>query len=694
MRNLLNRIAGGAMLTAMLTAALPGGAWAEDAPLPGGEVSLGAITVTGTREEAPKAETAATVDALPGEEIRAVKPAHPSEIMNRTPGVWVSQTGGEGHQTAIRQPLTTAPVYLYLEDGIPIRSTGFFNHNALYEVNIPMSGGVEVTKGPGTSLYGSDAIGGVINSLTRPAPAAPEAEANVEGGSFGWARALVTGGSPWGDHGVRGDLNVTHTGGWRDATDYDRQSAGMRWDGFFAGGFSTKTVFNYSNIDQQTAGSSRLSKEDYENNPERNYTPISWRKVEAWRLSMALDRETDDSLTSVTPYVRKNKLGYIANWSLGYDPAILRTDNDSVGLLARHRMDFAPWRTRLIAGVDVDYSPGAQWERRIKPLKEGKIYTSYTEQDVIYDYNAAFTGISPYVHAETSPVESLRLSAGLRYDSVGYAYDNRLSAVAEGSTRRPEDTSVGYTHVSPKVGATYAFGPALNGFISYRHAFRAPSQSQLFRQGKAQNTVDLKPVKADSYEVGLRGAGAVTWEVSVYQMNVTDDILSFTHPDKSTETVNAGRTSHKGVQAGASAAVTPWLDARLSLSYAEHRYEEWKPQATVDYSGKEISSAPRLLGNATLGFHPGFLGGATAELEWTKVGGYWMDDANTHQYAGHDVFNARVAYRAGALDLYARAMNLANTRWANAAAYSAFGGEEFAPGAPLSLYAGLTYYLK
>ena len=51
-------------------------------------------------------------------------------------------TGGEGHQTVIRQPLTRGPVYLFLEDGVPTRSTGFFNHNALYEINLPAAEGI------------------------------------------------------------------------------------------------------------------------------------------------------------------------------------------------------------------------------------------------------------------------------------------------------------------------------------------------------------------------------------------------------------------------------------------------------------------------------------------------------------------------------------------------------------------------
>ncbi len=125
------------------------------------------VTVTATREGQALTETPAAVGIIPRESIERTRPNHPSQIIGQVPGAAVAVTNGEGHTTAIRQPFTTNPVYLFLEDGIPIRSTGFFNHNALYEINIPQAGGIEVTRGPGSALYGSDAIGGIVNVLTR-----------------------------------------------------------------------------------------------------------------------------------------------------------------------------------------------------------------------------------------------------------------------------------------------------------------------------------------------------------------------------------------------------------------------------------------------------------------------------------------------------------------------------------------------
>ena len=173
------------------------------------------VVVTGTREAESAKEAPQTVGVVNEKVIEDVKPSHPSQVMNRVPGVWIRQTTGEGHVTAIRQPLTTQPLYLFLEDGIPIRSTGFFNHNALYEINMPGAERIEVIKGPGTALHGSDAIGGAINIMTKAPSLTPEIEITPEAGEYGWYRLLFSGSNTWDSHGFRLDLNDTHTDGWQ-----------------------------------------------------------------------------------------------------------------------------------------------------------------------------------------------------------------------------------------------------------------------------------------------------------------------------------------------------------------------------------------------------------------------------------------------------------------------------------------------
>ena len=160
---------------------------------------LSTVTITGSREQAPLMASPGSVTVISPETIRQTGPMHPQQILGQVPGAAVAVTNGEGHTTAIRQPFTTNPVYLYLEDGIPIRATGFFNHNALYETNIPQAGGIEVLKGPGSALYGSDAIGGIVNVLSRAPSTRTGASVSGEAGSFGWRRLLADGTTGVGD---------------------------------------------------------------------------------------------------------------------------------------------------------------------------------------------------------------------------------------------------------------------------------------------------------------------------------------------------------------------------------------------------------------------------------------------------------------------------------------------------------------
>ncbi len=70
-------------------------------------VNLPEVVVSSSREEQLASATPVSVGVIRGEEIRETRGHHPSELVNRTPGVYVSNFGGEGHATAIRQPIST-----------------------------------------------------------------------------------------------------------------------------------------------------------------------------------------------------------------------------------------------------------------------------------------------------------------------------------------------------------------------------------------------------------------------------------------------------------------------------------------------------------------------------------------------------------------------------------------------------------
>src|SRR5690606_18579230 len=100
----------------------------------------------------------------------------------------------------------------------------------------------------------------------------------------------------------------------------------------------------------------------------------------------------------------------------------------SLGVLAKYRYDMDAWRTRIIVGADLEKSPGYRREDRLIVTRTGSVFSSYINAGRIYDYNVTFWEASPYIHVETSPLENLRLVAGVRYDVLGFDYATKLAA--------------------------------------------------------------------------------------------------------------------------------------------------------------------------------------------------------------------------------------------------------------------------
>ncbi len=159
---------------ALLLLSVPWQAHADD-PV----ATLDEVVVSGSRTATPLAETPLAIGVVNKETLERDKPKTMGEVINRIPGVFWNDLGNEQHGMGIRQPIGTNAVYQYLEDGIPIRPLGVFNHNSLNEMNLAGAEAVEVVKGPASSLYGSNAVGGAINLLTAAPSRTPYAMAGV-----------------------------------------------------------------------------------------------------------------------------------------------------------------------------------------------------------------------------------------------------------------------------------------------------------------------------------------------------------------------------------------------------------------------------------------------------------------------------------------------------------------------------------
>jgi outer membrane receptor protein involved in Fe transport len=400
---------------------------------------------------------------------------------------------------------------------------------------------------------------------------------------------------------------------------------------------------------------------------------------------------------NVIPYARYDRMGLLANWSLTFDPTDYTTANRSYGVLARVQRDLNR-RAAFAAGVDLDVSPGYRDEHVIVPATEltsnGKrVFVSYVDGATVYDYDVTYASVSPYAQIDWSLSPRLRVQTGVRLDASRYDYTDNLDTPATARHQRPADARRRFTRATPKLGLTYHVSDLVSVFGSYRDAFRAPSEGQLFRQGTARNTIDLSPVKANNLEGGIRLAKGLTWsaDASVYRLVKRDDILSFRDPvTGATQAINAGETDHVGVELSGTAQLHRTVRVSSAWSYARHRYIDWivDPAADTDYNGREMELAPRTIGTAMVTVSP--RDWLHTSFEASHIGPYFIDAVNSQQYDGHTLLNLRARVRLRrSLALHVRALNVANTRYAENGSFTLARGREFAPGAPRTVFVAL-----
>ena len=150
------------------------------------------VVLTANRGEAAKRSDApVAITTISSSVLQDTRATMADQLLNKVSGVLMVNLGNEQHQMSIRQPMTTRSLFLYLEDGIPIRTPGLYNHNALLEMNLAATKSIEVIKGPSSSLYGSEAIGGVVNYITAAPTAVPVLKLSAQGNHVGYKRADV-----------------------------------------------------------------------------------------------------------------------------------------------------------------------------------------------------------------------------------------------------------------------------------------------------------------------------------------------------------------------------------------------------------------------------------------------------------------------------------------------------------------------
>jgi vitamin B12 transporter len=154
------------------------------------------VVVTATKVATPQERLGASVTVVTGDEI--VEKNYPTveEALRHVPGVDIQRSGGLGKTTAIRIRGAGAQQVQVMVDGLRVKSPTL-GITELSDLSIDAIERIEIVRGPQSTLHGADAIGGVVNIITRKGQGPPRATVQAEAGSFGTYREQATLSGAW-----------------------------------------------------------------------------------------------------------------------------------------------------------------------------------------------------------------------------------------------------------------------------------------------------------------------------------------------------------------------------------------------------------------------------------------------------------------------------------------------------------------
>lgn len=657
--------------------------------------SLNTVVLTANRTAQKRSEAPVAIGVVNRQTIEDTRATRFDQLLNKVSGVNAVSLGNEQHQMSIRQPMTTKSLFLYLEDGIPVRTTGLYNHNALLEMNLAATRQIEVIKGPASSLYGAEAIGGAVNVITQGPPAYLNGRVAVQTTNTGYRRADLQIGNThkkfgWllsGYHAVRRNGPVAHS-------DFDKTALSFRGDYAFSDRTKWVNSITYVHYDSDMFGA--LDSIHFAN---RDYTTpqtFTYRKVPALRVKSQLHHRWNERASSQLALIfRDNAIGQNPSYrvkNVAGNPTLAHGEiNESAFntymALAQHQQRFSFLNSKLVAGVSIDGSPSDFYSQYIRIHRDERgFYTGYhTTDSVLSRYSTRISNLASYVHAEAVPVKGLRLTAALRYDLYHYNFVNFLppSAFTGAPSSRQQ-----FNRLSPKLGLTYNYR-GIGWYANLSEGFVPPQISELFTGTKVPY---LDSQTFLNYELGgwfSLAANKLYADWSAYILNGTNEIISVRNSDGSLENQNAGKTKHSGIEYGLTYRPATHFSVRFSGANSRHTFIDYVEKG-VAYDGNELAGGPRFIGNAELTYRPCFLKGLRVGVEWQYVGSYFMDNANTEKYGGYNLLNLRLGYEHKKWECWLNTLNITDVYYATQASKAAF-GYSYNVGDPREFNIGLAY---
>ena len=658
------------------------------------------IVTVATRTEAKLAEVVGSVSLVDSDALKLVSHAHVQQALSRVAGVNLHRGNGQEYLPAVRSPVLTGAGgcggFLMQEDGIPIRAAGFCNINELFEANTEMAQRIEVLRGTGTVLHGSNAMHGVINIVTPEI--SQESNLGLEVGANDYGRLTFKSGTE--TLGIA--ANLTHDGGYRDDSGFDQQKVSLR-HAYKNGDVKIDSGITLTNLNQETAGFIEdLDSYKDDAQVELNLNPEAYRDVRSARVWSRISKAEQNYQLIVTPYLRYSKMDFLQHFLPG-DP-LEENGQKSLGVQVGYYRALSD-TLNVIAGFDAEITDAYLKQSQDAPTQGSAFLRATIPAGQHYDYQVDATMAAPYMHLDWSVNDQLSVSGGLRFESMRYDYSNNMLAgrtKADGSTcgfggcrySRPESDKDNFNNWSSNLGAQFKLSDTHSTFLRLARGFRAPQATELYRLQRAQQITDLDSESVDSVELGITGnTDSLSYKVAVYHMEKDNVIFR----DSSFFNVSNGKTEHQGIELESDYEINSQWSLGISATLARHTYlsdtlvgavDSLGNDVEVNINNNDIDTAPRNFGSARLAWTPDST--KTVELEWQSMGSYQLNPENFNQYEGHDIVHLRAGWKVSeSMRVFANISNLTDEHYAERADYTRFSQERYFPGTPRSMQVGV-----
>jgi len=495
--------------------------------------SLAPVVITATREPEAIGRSTADIVVIDTETIRNIRADSVEDLIRRVAGIQVVRNGGPGQSSGffIRGSSTNSTVVLV--DGVRVGSAtlGQAEFEAFSLAQIER---IEVLRGPASSLYGADAVGGVVQIFTRRGEGAPR-----------WSAAAEVGGY----RSFRSDVAASGgTGAWDYALSLGREQS----DGVSA--LAPGDQFGQFNPDRdgfkRDSGSLRLG-----------FTPAPGHRIGVHLLETRLNAQYDATeppfFDDPSPDFRNRLVTRVASIDYRGKPS-------------------SAWTTTLqLSSVVDDLTSGGNIQSRFVTRREQATWQNALVLDAGQQLLLAYEHVDERANADAFPSEQARHNDAGVLGYSGAFGDHSLQA----DVRRDQSSVYGGT-TTGRVGYAFAAGAGVKLRALAGTTFRAPTFNDLAFPGFGVPTI--QPERGRSFEVGASWQGdAATVSATLYRNRVHDLIVfepdrTFCPPDPAYDFGCAANRQRARLQGATLAATGRWrdLDLRANVDFLDATDED------------------------------------------------------------------------------------------------------------------------